>query len=186
VIFEILKKIPSSDSRGRRSSTSNRIQSGGVSQEQSEESYVEEQQQQQDPLQKEHALLQDILVRRIPSEAIISDEKLPIVLALCSFRDSLHDTQLLDTASLEKLMDSIVKETPMQTTNVTRSRALHQADILQLTDMFSSIPKVHFSVDLSSRDKKEHLQILISFCNKKSNSPEVKLAFSGVFVRNLG
>lgn len=63
-------------------------------------------------------ILKHIIVRRIQEEAHISDEKLPIVLALAT---------LLNKPFYD--VERIAQQTPMQTTNVQRAKHLHEADI---------------------------------------------------------
>jgi hypothetical protein len=104
------------------------------------------------------ALYDDILVRRIQHEANLSDEKLPIILALAAMRGR----EGID----EKGFDDILKRTPMQTANKEHSRFLHLSDIEVLKAQLKAIAKVHFSVDLSTRDSHAHMQLLVSFWDK--------------------
>lgn len=64
-------------------------------------------------------LLEHIIVRRIQAEGNLSDEKLPVVLALAGMRND-EDFDI----------DGIVKSTPMQSTNVSHAKELHKCVLL--------------------------------------------------------
>jgi len=112
--------------------------------------------------------MKHLLVRRIQNEAAISDEKVPIVLALACLWQKVE-------VSFHRPLKT------MQSTNVRHNADLSLADLDLLRSELAEATTVHFSIDMSERDNQPHYQIILSYSGplvSKSSAAQSDQCFS--------
>jgi hypothetical protein len=122
-------------------------------------------------------LLDQLIVRRIQLEASISDEKMPVVLALASLRDSVRTRR-------KTPIDAIVSATPSSRTNGRHVKLLNDSSAQLLKKELASVSRVHLSVDLSTRDSMTHMLLYTSFW--ANEAPQIRLLYSGSIPNKSG